>query len=72
LKQVYYEACIDGSDGTRREKYSKTHHGKMFFAKEAQILFNRANMVRSGIVEHPSPWPFCGYNEIQEPKRKKL
>jgi len=23
-------------------------------------------------VEHPSQWPFCGYNEIQEPKRKKV
>ena len=29
-------------------------------------------MVRSGIVEHPSQWPFCGYNEIQEPKRKNV
>ena len=29
-------------------------------------------MVRSGIVDHPSQWPFCGYNEIQEPKRKNV
>ena len=29
-------------------------------------------MVRAGVVEHPSEWPFCGYNEIQEPKRKKV
>lgn len=30
------------------------------------------NMVRAGVVEHPSGWPFCGYNEIQSPKRKKV
>jgi putative transposase len=29
-------------------------------------------MVRAGVVRHPSEWPFCGYNEIQEPKRKKV
>ena len=29
-------------------------------------------MVRTSIVDHPSQWPFCGYNEIQEPKRKNV
>ena len=29
-------------------------------------------MVRAGVVNHPSEWPFCGYNEIQEPKKKKV
>ena len=29
-------------------------------------------MVRAGVVDHPSQWRFCGYNEIQEPKRKKI
>jgi putative transposase len=29
-------------------------------------------MVRAGIVDHPSQWPFCGYNEIQNPKRKNV
>ena len=29
-------------------------------------------MVRAGVVEHPSQWPFCGYNEIQKPKRKNI
>ena len=28
------------------------------------------NMVRAGVVSHPSEWPFCGYNEIQEPPRR--
>jgi len=30
------------------------------------------NMVRAGVVSHPSMWPFCGYNEIQEPRRKNV
>ena len=25
------------------------------------------NMVRAGVVNHPSEWPFSGYNEIQVP-----
>jgi len=30
------------------------------------------NMVRAGVETHPSKWPFGGYNEIQEPRRKKI
>ena len=30
------------------------------------------NMVRAGAVSHPSSWFFCGYNEIQEPRRKNV
>jgi putative transposase len=29
-------------------------------------------MVRAGVVNHPCEWPFSGYNEIQEPKRKNV
>jgi len=32
--------------------------------------FNRVNMVRSGVVNHPEEWPFCGYNEIQNPRQR--
>ncbi|MBW1769259.1 MAG: transposase [Deltaproteobacteria bacterium] len=28
------------------------------------------NMVRAGVVEHPEEWPFCGYNEIQNPRQR--
>ena len=27
-------------------------------------------MVRSGVVNHPEEWPFCGYNEIQNPRQR--
>lgn len=30
LKLIYYEACISSKDATHREKYLKTHYGKMF------------------------------------------
>ena len=27
-------------------------------------------MVRAGVVQHPSEWPFSGYNEIQDPPQR--
>ena len=29
-------------------------------------------MVRAGVVAHPFKWLFCGYNEIQKPRRKNV
>ena len=28
-------------------------------------------MVRAGVVEHPRQWEFCGYNEIQNARKRK-
>jgi len=36
------------------------------------MVYIDTNMVRAGVVSHPSMWPFCGYNEIQEPRRKNI
>jgi len=33
LKLIYYEACLNQNDATKREKYFKTHHGRMFLHK---------------------------------------
>jgi putative endonuclease len=33
LKLVYYESCLHRDDATKREKYFKTYHGKMFLKK---------------------------------------
>jgi len=33
FKLIYYEACINQEDATRREKYLKTFHGKMFLRR---------------------------------------
>ena len=36
------------------------------------LVYIDLNMIRAGIVRHPSEWQFCGYNEIQELKRKNI
>jgi len=36
------------------------------------MVYIDTNMVRAGVVDHPSMWPFCGYNEIQQPRRKNV
>ena len=33
LELIYYEACIERNDATKREKYFKTHHGRMFIKR---------------------------------------
>ncbi|EFK11609.1 GIY-YIG catalytic domain protein [delta proteobacterium NaphS2] len=30
LKLIYYEACLNRNDATKREKYLKSFHGRMF------------------------------------------
>lgn len=34
------------------------------------LVYIDLNMVRAGVVHHPSEWEFSGYNEIQRPRRK--
>ena len=38
----------------------------------SDLVYIDLNMVRAGIVEHPSEWPFCGYNEVQKPRSKNI
>jgi len=33
LKLIYYECCLGKRDALRREKYFKTHYGRMFLRK---------------------------------------
>ena len=33
------------------------------------MVYMGLNMVRAGMVTHPSEWPFSGYNEIQNPRQ---
>ena len=33
LSLIYYEACLNREDATRREKYLKTYHGRMFLKR---------------------------------------
>ena len=36
------------------------------------LVYIDLNMVRAGVVSHPSEWAFCGYNEIQKPRKKNV
>ena len=39
LKLIYYEACLSRADALKREKYFKTHYGKMFLKKRLSKWF---------------------------------
>ena len=39
FKLIYYEACLNQADAIRREKYFKTHYGKMFLKKRLKSYF---------------------------------
>ena len=39
LELVYYEVCKNRDDAIRREKYFKTHYGKMFLKKRLKSYF---------------------------------
>ena len=34
------------------------------------LVYIDMNMVRAGVVEHPSGWEFCGYSEILDPPKR--
>jgi putative transposase len=36
------------------------------------LIYIDLNMVRTGVIAHPTQWSFSGYNEIQNPKRKNI
>jgi len=39
LTLIYYECCLNQGDALRREKYLKTHYGKMFLRKRLKSYF---------------------------------
>ena len=39
LKLIYFEGCKNKDDAIRREKYLKTHYGKMFVKKRLKSYF---------------------------------
>ena len=39
LKIIYFEACLSQSDALKREKYLKTHYGKMYLGKRLKSYF---------------------------------
>jgi putative endonuclease len=39
FKLIYYEACLVQADALKREKYLKTHYGKMFLGNRLKSYF---------------------------------
>ncbi|MAC94009.1 MAG: excinuclease ABC subunit C [Flavobacteriales bacterium] len=39
FKLIYYEACLRQADALKREKYLKTHYGKMFLKNRLKSYF---------------------------------
>lgn len=39
LKLIYFEGCLNSSDALKREKYLKTHYGKMYIKKRLKSYF---------------------------------
>ena len=39
FKLIYYEACLIQADALKREKYLKTHYGKMFLKNRLKSYF---------------------------------
>ena len=36
---IYFEGCLNQQDATKREKYLKTHYGKMYLGKRLKSYF---------------------------------
>ena len=47
LKLIYYEACLSQEDALKREKYFKTHYGKMYLKNRLKSFF-RVNAAGRG------------------------
>ena len=39
LHLIYFEACLNQKDAVKREKYLKTHYGRMFLQKRLKSYF---------------------------------
>lgn len=39
LKLIYFEACLNQKDALKKEKYFKTHYGKMFLKNRLKSYF---------------------------------
>ncbi|MEK7062156.1 MAG: GIY-YIG nuclease family protein [Patescibacteria group bacterium] len=45
FKLVYYESCLDKKDAMHREKYLKTHFGKMFIKNRLKSYLTGCSML---------------------------
>lgn len=48
LKLIYFEACLIQEDALKREKYFKTHYGKMYLKKRLANWQKSSNLISQG------------------------
>ena len=49
LKLIYFEACLNQQDATQREKYLKTHYGKMYLGNRLKNFKEESsNLISQG------------------------
>lgn len=39
FKLIYFEGCLNQQDATKREKYLKTHYGKLYLGNRLKFYF---------------------------------
>ena len=54
LELVYYEACLNRSDATHREKYLKTYHGKAYIKKRLKSYLTGFTQLNAVVDSPPS------------------
>lgn len=45
LTLIYFEGCLNQQDATHREKYLKTHYGKMFIKNRLKHWSKESNLI---------------------------
>ena len=45
LALIYFEGCLNQQDATHREKYLKTHYGKMFIKNRLKHWYQEGNLI---------------------------
>ena len=54
----------------REDRYHATAVDSNRYLRQCMTYID-LNMVRAGVVKHPADWEFCGYNEIQNRRKRK-
>jgi putative transposase len=69
-----------GQEFNRRKKRSGAYWEDRYHATAVEtaghlarcMVYIETNMVRAAVVGHPAHWPFCSYNQIQNPRKKNV
>src|SRR4030042_5927310 len=77
-KSIQLIAARTGQEFNQRKNRKGAHWEDRYHAPAGEtdrhlvqcLVYIDLNMVRAGIVKHPSEWAFSGYNEIEAPRER--